>query len=385
MNIESLFIYLGTFFISIFCTWIVEKTSKGKDLNTITKTSSFVFSIIAIMVPCITAALRDQSVGYDVRNYLIKNYYHAKSCLSFTEFYNTRPFNVELLFALLTYVFSKLNNLKLLFFSIELLIVSPVYLTLYKRKKEGSMTIGMIIFLFFFYNFSLSGMRQSIAMSFLLLAYQYYKENRKISSIVIAIFASMFHTSVFIMVFVFCGSICISKLPVKKQKCIYLFAIIASILLFIFYGQVAILIANFLHMISPRYSFYIKNYLAIYSGKTLANIPLTDLVCKSIVVFVFWIAHKTGAKKDRMFMNMFIMVLLGRYFVLFNANFYEALRLAYYFDYLLIIFIPTINVVVKNKLNRIIYNGIFIISGFLYWMHFIMIIGGYYTNNYILG
>ncbi|WP_172993961.1 EpsG family protein, partial [Lactobacillus helveticus] len=65
---------------------------------------------------------------------------------------------------------AKAGSIRVTFFIIEFLIVTPIYIVLYLNRKNGSMAIGITLFLFLFYNFSLSGMRQSIAMSLFLLA-----------------------------------------------------------------------------------------------------------------------------------------------------------------------------------------------------------------------
>ena len=58
-----MFIYFGTFVISIFFLYLSEATKK-------TKAISFVFLAISIFIPCYLASQRDLSVGGDTRGYI---------------------------------------------------------------------------------------------------------------------------------------------------------------------------------------------------------------------------------------------------------------------------------------------------------------------------
>lgn len=402
MIIKSVFLYLGIFIISIFFTWIAEvelKHINKIDFRNIHCLIGIVASLVAIVIPCVFAALRDPSVGYDVKNYVMQNYNFALKSDSYEFFAANKEFDVEPFFGMLTYFWAKLNKLEMLFFSIELYVIGPLYFVLLRRRKKGSMTVGITLFLFLFYNFSLSGMRQSIAMSILIVAYQMFSEKKIIISILFLIVAFNFHKSVAIITLFYFLFYCISKLHKKTEKKIYLIIAILLLLLFVFYTHIALAIANILSYIAPRYAFYIKHYLSIYSNYIWGNIPLTDFLCKFMIIgcfYVFYVRkqfsfnndiHNRGKIsnyliKDK-FENMLTMMLMGRYFVLFNANFYESLRLAYYFDYLLIFFIPTgIDLSLKKERNVLEYLLITIFA-FMYWFHFIMIIGGYATNIYM--
>lgn len=382
MSISSILIYLFVFTTSVFSTGVVEYIVKNKRVirkRTKTKACVLLFSSMAVLAPCVLAAVREPSVGYDVKNYLMGNYNFALNSTSFRSYYTNLPFDVEPLFAVITFAFAKINNLGLLFFTIEALIVIPVYVVLYKRRRIGSMTIGMIIFLFFFYNFSLSGMRQSIAMSLLLFAYQLLSEKKKIKAASCVAIAFFFHKSAIVLVAVYFGSYYISKLSRSKQRGIYVCLAVFSVLLFVFYSRIALAFSNLITIVSPRYGFYVRKYLAVYSGHIWSNIPLTDLICKSVILFVFCTVYRPN-HRNKSYLNMITMLLLGRYFVLFNANFFESLRLAYYFDYLMVIFVPTVFRYVHDNGNRITLSMMILLPSSLYWLHFIMMIGGYGTN-----
>ena len=153
---------------------------------------------------------------------------------------------------------------------------------------------------------------------------------------------------------------------------------------FVFYRNIAVLLTNVVRLASTRYAFYINKYLQIYNGITWSNIPVTDLICKSLLILATYIFYKKTKMYTSQTEYMLKMALLGRYFVIFNANFYESLRIAYYFDYLLVMFIPNVMYTFnKESFNK--FAGLMVISipCFAYWLYFIMQIGAYRTNIYI--
>ena len=291
----------------------------------------------------------------------------------------------EILFSVLLYWGGKLKNIGYIFFAIELLILLPLYYVLYKRRKEASMTLGMMIYLFLFYNFGLSGMRQSIAMSFIMLAYYYFSINERFRAIFWCIVAILFHTVALLVIPIYLFSLWIYQKPIRKRKKWYMAIATVFVLIFLFYRQIAGILARIVGIISGRYSYYISRYLQEYSGVTLGNIHSTDLLCKSALILFFAVVFKCAHKYDDKAKYMVYLMLIGRYFVVFNAVFYESLRIAYFFDYFLIVFIPCMmNCVKRDLLNKIVFSVGLFIPVFLYWFYFIMKIGGYVTNIYFI-
>lgn len=384
MSSNSIIIYLTMFILTLSFTFFAEKffyTQYGeKSINVLI---GFFFSIIAILTPCILAAVRDTSVGGDISVYVLPNYNIAVNSSSFKEFYLLEYPKEELLFSVLIYLGAKLHNIGIIFFLIEIFTIAPIYYVLYKRRDEASMTIGMGLFLFLFYNFSLSGMRQSIAMSFMLLAYYLIISKKKRYSVFWIVIAALFHSSVLLIVPIYLFAYMVYKMPEKKRKKWYLLIMIILIILFFFYNNFASLLQKVVGVVSGRYAYYISNYLNVYSGIVWGNIHGTDFVCKLLIILLVVLMFKLSNKFDANIKYMVFMLMIGRYFVLFNAVFYESLRFAYYFDYLLIIFIPCVIKCVKNNYaNKLIISIGILLPAFMYWIYFIMMIGGYSTNIY---
>lgn len=378
-DIASIMIYLTTFVITLFFCKISEVSFKKNNYLVGRVCATFV-----MVIPSLLAALRDSSVGGDVEFYLIPNFNEAVKSITFGNFYQTASEQLEYLFSAIVYLCSKYANINVLFFIIQFLVICPVYVALYKNRNSCSMTLGMSVYLFCFYNFSLSGMRQSIAMAFILLGYTLYEEKKYIKTLLIAILSILFHKSATVIIAIL---IIIKFLEKRNNYKLYIKNIfIFLVLFFIFYDRIAELIARILWKLSPRYSFYIRFYLKNYIN--WSDIPGSEMLIKTlpiIICIVFLIASKK-LNVDGKIYTLMILVILGRYFVLFNARFYESLRIAYYFDMFGILFIASsVRCVKQNSVNRLIYSLIMMSCVFTYWIYFIMYIGGYSTNVYMFG
>lgn len=373
IDIDSLIIYLICFFLTITSCKLSELMYKKKK-----KINGHIYAMITIMLPCILAAVRATSVGKDVEFYLIPNYNLACQTNSFMSFYLQASQQLEFLFSILVYVCAKLKNLYLLFFLIELFILLPIYIFLYKNREKISITLGITLYLFLFYNFSLSGMRQSIAMSFVLLAFNYYNNKKIFKSFIYTIIATLFHKSAVLIALIIFLIIFFENKKYYKKFIINIYILL--IFVFITYNKFALTISNLLWNVSPRYSFYIIHYISNYINWN--NIPTTEIVFKTNIVLISILYIYLFKKNNIKNITLTTLVILGRYFVLFNARFYESLRIAYYFDIFNIVLSGNILNSINKSENKIIYQWLTILLAFGYWIYFIMYIGGYQTHIY---
>ena len=374
LDFSSILIYLLFFFMSFFFCYISEQMFKKKK-----KQLGFLSSTISIIILCLLSALRSTEVGGDINGYLLPNFKLATSYNNFKDFYSFTSNQIEILFSLLIYIFSKINNLMLLFFTIQLFVLVPVYFVLYKNRNHCSIITGYIVYIFLFYNFSLSGMRQAIATSFMYLSIDYLMNKRYLKFILLGFIAFLFHKGVIIPLVVITTILFFENK--KLYKCLLIIGANILIIFFIFYNQFAKLLSEIFLYINPRYSYYIFTYLneSIHWN----NIHMTEAVIKSsIVLCCIFFGHYHNKDNIR---NISILVfsLLGRYFILLNARMYEALRIAYYFDIFCITLVGNTVYQLKKRLNKRIIIFYLIVSSFLYWIYFIMYIGAYKTNIYI--
>lgn len=388
MDFKSLLIYLSVFLLSLVSMWLGQNQMNTANNSVIgirqKKFWSIFFFTVSLLFPVLLAGCRDISVGTDIKGYIIPNFEFAKDeSLNFVSFYNSMPVKTEILYAVVLYIFGKLDNLFLLFTVIEILAIFPIFIVLIKMRRQISMPLGMAMYYFFFYNFGLSATRQIISMSFLLLAYYYLDQREYKRGIIISIIAFLFHSSVIIIAFLYISINLILKSRYKQ----YIITVIGIFMLFFFinYEELAENIADFIRYINPRYSYYIRHYLLLYNGFIGDNIPIAYAICQIVLVMIvavlLFITKKTRIE-DR---QLLFLVLLGEYFVIFNGKFYESQRIAYYLNMFIMLYIPNVYKCFKNNfMNKLIITIIMISIAAAYWVFDIMYIGSYSTNVYSL-
>ena len=190
-------IYIAVFLVSCIFFWLSEKCKSGFSKN--------FFAVIAILVPCILAGMRADTIGTDVKVYVEPLYNAAKQSTSFFSYMNQRWFYIwrykyvydfEIGFILLVYLIEKIGgSIGLVLFFIHILVLSPIYLGLKRINKRYPIWLGMLVFYMLFYNTSLNMMRQWIAMSILFYGLCYLLEHKKKKYFIVVIAACLFHTS----------------------------------------------------------------------------------------------------------------------------------------------------------------------------------------------
>lgn len=340
------------------------------------------FVILTVSIPSTLAALRGLTVGFDINTYITKNFSLACNSNSLFEFYNESQ-GIEFLFAVIMYLSARKKSLQLLFFIISVLAILPFYMGLLKLREKASVTFSLLLFCFFQYNFSLSGMRQSIAMSILFWAWSKFICKEYKTSLLLSLIAVLFHSS---------SSIAIALLLImyfvcnSTRKNIYIKIILLILpMMFLLFSKLAIVVSNLVYYLQPRYSFYIKKYSA--NGIDLSQIMMTEFMTKTLIfVTLFFLLYICRETKKKFVSYILIIIFLGRYFNIFCAVFYESTRIQYHFDYYLFFFASyAIDKVShkKTQTNLALKFFVFLIA-FSYWIYFIMYIGAYGTNFYII-
>lgn len=398
----SLMIYSLTFLITIVLTYFAESILRNDDVNSNVrafnnerKIAALLLMSLAIILLSIIASLRALTVGTDVTTYVVNNFSYAQNSSNFFDFYNSQIPNgiyftrvsevIEPLFALIIFIGAKIGSIGVTFFITEFLIIAPIYIVLYLNRKNGSMVIGITLFLFLFYNFSLSGMRQSIAMSLFLLATYLLLNGSPWKAATFLVLAYFFHTSIAIVSIILFAVYFIYNKKQNNKKQILIITTLLLIMLFLLYSKISPFLNNVFSRINPRYGYYISHYAGIYNRFTLSNIPMSELIFKLLIVlYLSYIIIKS--KKNTIIKNQILLFLqfIGIYLILFNADFYESLRLAYYFNFLMIYSVPiTSKYVNQDRINKFLNYFFCCFPALLYWSFFIMYKGAYGTVPYL--
>ena len=189
-------IYLAGFALSTALIAIGEKK----------KTKHFIlFSILALFIPCLISAFRAPHVGTDTTVYLKPLTHSAMIADNIWEFFKTYWWysykNVyvegyEIGFSLLVYLAGKSTaSMIAVQFTVAAAIILPLYIALARQRKQIPIWLGMLFFYLFFFNSTLNMMRQWVAMSFLLLGFQFMLEKKWIGTLTMSLIAMLFHTS----------------------------------------------------------------------------------------------------------------------------------------------------------------------------------------------
>lgn len=201
-------IYLAIFFITAAILYFKDNI---KDKN-----KCIYIELIALLIICLFAALRDIAIGTDIKVYVLQLFNKAKESSNIIDFYKSSIINnsgfmkvssYEYGFTFITYIISNIfRNISFLLFFIHTLIIFPIYYGSKKMIKNNKyQAVFFLLFLLTMFNFSLNGIRQSIgiAISFygFSLVYSSDTKNNNIKFFISVILSMLFHlTSVMILI-----------------------------------------------------------------------------------------------------------------------------------------------------------------------------------------
>ncbi|SFX42597.1 EpsG family protein [Olsenella sp. kh2p3] len=151
-----------------------------------------ILTVAALFVPCFFAGVRDETVGTDVLTYGIWTF-NAAEAQGFTEFMHSYAAISAPGFNLLSWIMGRTGSFELYLGSIQALTVCPLYLYVRRRYRKSTWS-AMAIYMLLLFPISLNAMKQMIAVSFCLTAYELI-ERKKFAkfTIYILIIALLFH------------------------------------------------------------------------------------------------------------------------------------------------------------------------------------------------
>lgn len=167
------------------------------------KTIKILFVLIGLLLPCVLAGARDNTIGTDVLVYGDAYLNYAQRYNSLPSYMNFDYLGGEPLFKMLSYVSAHYFGQFGYYFTLEFACVLPIYATFVRRGWERYSWLGMLIYYLCFYSFSLNLLRQSIAMSIIFWSYNYIVERKPIKFCVSVVIAAGFHLTAAIMVLLY--------------------------------------------------------------------------------------------------------------------------------------------------------------------------------------
>lgn len=307
-------IYITTIFFIFFVSGI--KSDK--------KQNFFIFLLLLLL-----SSFRKNIVGTDLPTYI--DIFKKASILNFTDYLHTDMEKGYLIFnQLISYI--SIHERWFIFIT-SITIMSMISYFILKQSKM----IWLSYFLFItlgYYFMTFNTLRQCIAMGILLCSLKKIEERKFFYFLSYYFIAILFHytSCLFILLYFI--------YPVSINRKFIVTTFISSVLVVLFSKKVVLFLINKI----PKYRFYID---IIHSGEGLKLYFLY-----LFLFFVLYIFGKNTLKKQKILYQMFAIAL-----VLQGLSFYfsVAARLTNYFSISLIILIPNIIFIQKDKRMRAIY------------------------------
>ena len=302
------------------------------------KAKNNVFLLIAFFILFFVAATREMTIGNDTPNYLRL----FKNCDIYKWHYLSINSYYEEGFVVFNILLSYLHISPRLFLAIMAFIFS---FAAYKFIKDNSnnylMSVLLFINLLFFYQ-SMTMLRQFLAFSIIILfGFKYVKEKKLLRYILTIVFASLFHSSAVLAVFIF------PLYHMKYSRKTVLLITIGSIVMALFLTRIYPLIASFL----DKGTYYMERIGDIKIGNLIAMVMFLLMYVFSLIVI------KKEKRQDYSFYLYALLFSAAIYFVSINMSVLN--RATQYYAIFSIIALP--NIVEANmKESKLIVESIII-------------------------
>lgn len=240
---KSIILYLS---IIILTTLLTYFSTISQD-----KKKSMIWSVCAIIIPSIFAALR-YNIGTDYR-------IHEMVFLEVVQGLEVTK-RAEFGYVLLNQCVASFGgSYNILLFFISFISISCVYLSFYSFKDKISVPIAMLFYMFLYYQMSFNFIRQLLAASIALYATVLFIKNKKVLSVVLCMIAGTFHVTALIYIpvlFVY------SFLTNKKYDNLKIVIYVTLIICVFSYPIFLTPILEYLQEIIPQLRYFF-NYLAV--------------------------------------------------------------------------------------------------------------------------
>lgn len=375
-------VYLLSFLISLLLIGFTEKKHK---------TVFIISSAVAVLIPCMVAALRADSVGTDIHVYVRPMFENARNSLNFSQYWNSSWYHVwhykyvyehEVGFSALLYVVARLTgSMGCVLFSIQAFTVLPVYIALSLDRKKAPVWPGMLVYYLLYFNCTLNMMRQWMAMGVLLLAYQLLLRKKYGGCLLLFCVAFLFHYSSLIFLPIVAvwwfldrfkkrtlvqGSIRIST---KTLMVLLIFALGVLVLL-----NLKLILQLVTALGLTRFTNYLKGgTLSLMLGQFVLRLPV---IC---ITLLSWKRLRKATHQIPFLLSMLILDLLAAQIVSIAKY---ALRISYFFACFTILLVPYLFQYQRSRFEKT--AVVLGLTGFylFYWFYFYIYTGAHETYPY---
>lgn len=362
-------IYLVVFGSSAGLFYIAQNVQKNR------KASVF-FSACAILLPALLAGLRDYSIGTDVLGYGNVWFYKAVQSKSVFQ-YCSQAMNssIGLLYALFNYIVSIFSDNPHVFYFFYALVEILIVYCAVRKATVPDVPFAIFVYYCLFYNLALNMLRQSMALVIILYGFDYIKKKKLVRYLLSVAVASLFHSSgvVGIVLYILHGII-----NGKNQK-FWQRAVIAG-------SGAAIIFIRPITKMLLKYGLLEGRYVHYLMSDTVGGGVGRALFFAPLVCLFFFFSKEAGDSLGE-YNDIKIYAMLSFLLSAVGYQFGYAVRIAYYFDILLVAGIPLL---VKNLRIRLMVGEknfvktFFIIYLLAYWLYKFVYKGSDATVPYIM-
>lgn len=317
------------------------------------------FLLAAVIAMSFLAGIRADSIGTDVSFYAKPLFDRARSFKTFHAFYLTA--NIDVGYAILVYIVSKMTTeLGVLLGISQALVIGPIYLGCYIKRKDMSFLALTILYTGWFYCYSFNIMRQSIACAFFILTIILHDQKIKKVPILTMLVSISFHTSAI------CGFLLLAIVRYvdrRKDSISILKRVIVICMTYAFifsFSQIVTLVAN-LGLINAVYA------ERVYNSRNGQEIVIIEFVLRALMVFLVPL-FEVLFRKNKQEIKQYSFLELINYILSFGraVNSYIT-RIVYYGNYCCLISVAEYGRMIKRKSNRVVYVAILAIISYAYW------------------
>ncbi|WP_026672877.1 EpsG family protein [Alkalihalobacterium bogoriense] len=309
-------------------------------------------------------ALRSTSIGVDVPSYAMA--YMSLPGLSFKEIFTSTHLLVSrdpVFYTFLKFLTFLNEDPQFMLVTISLIVALCVSIFIYRYSVSPILSFTMFITLRYF-SFTLSGLRQGVALGLVLLSIKYIKEEKLLKFILLVCFASLFHLSALVFLIAY---------PLSKIKRINWLSILifSTMVLNLLTGNGVVKLIVKLPVFN-QYEGYVFSNESTSSGTTMLLIYLC------IIAFAFIVREQFVKNYDDAYL-MYNLSIVGIAITSLTFDFPNIFRMGYYFVVPIIVLLPAI---IRSSLDRrfqhiVVYIVIILLAG-----QFILIGPGAGTENY---
>ncbi len=336
---------MGIIEISIFTILFIYVAIKGEKKDKIV-------AIVGAVILFFVAALRDKTVGIDTPGYV--NHYKILASLDFEtlkEYILNNPDKYkDTTFYYTGWIFSRVfSNPQWWLSVIALIYIIAVGRLIYKESKQPAISWLVLVSLSF-YSISLTGLRQAVAMSILILGYPFLKERRLIPFIITVLIASLYHQTSLVFLVIY-------PIATKRLGVYHLvFATVAFIMFYAFQGWLLEFLGNALK----------DDRFKSYTGGDASQLTMVGFAIQTVCLIFALYYYKDMTSKDENAIILYNLSFVGWVIQIFSSFIAEFFRVSMYFSIFNIILVANAASMERDKRSRSILQMVVAIIFILY-------------------